>query len=382
MTNCDIVILTALELEYRAVRERLTGLNEYLHPYGTRFEIGDAPGGCRIALGNVGRGNAGSAVLSERAINEFDPTALLFVGVAGALRSHVNPGDLVVATRVCAYHGGKSEDDGTKSRPETWEVSHRVTQIAHHINLTNEWEGGVTPDGAVVHFGPIAAGEAVLNSRTSEQARWISQNYNDCIAVEMESAGVAKAAHLCDALAMGVVRGISDRGDGSKSETTDRRRQPLAAGRAAAFAVALAAALAKGRPARAGNQQDPIRSGGMVMKNTNVARGHALVGVQMGQVLGNVQITSVPETSMSLADELAAFGQNLRRAHAAGEIDRDAFESAQAELAVVDQSLAANDSTGPRRVVLALKKIRGLVGDVTNLTQQVTTLISLGKGVS
>ena len=111
--NGLVVILTALDLEYRAVRDKLTDLRLHRHPAGTRFEVGRlAHSKCRVALALVGKGNHPAAVLAERAIAEFAPVAVLFVGVAGALWPGVALGDVVIATHVYAYHGGTSESDG------------------------------------------------------------------------------------------------------------------------------------------------------------------------------------------------------------------------------------------------------------------------------
>jgi adenosylhomocysteine nucleosidase len=382
MKKCDIVILTALDLEYRAVRERLTGLQRYQHPYGTLFEIGQAGGGCQVALGQIDKGNNNSAVLSERAIAEFSPRALLLVGVAGALQSHVKLGDVVVATRVCAYHGATSDDDGEKSRPQAWEAAHRVIQIAHHLKQVNQWDPDGTGGDATVHFGPIATGDVLLNSKTSGPAQWIRQNYNDCVAIEMESGGVAKAAQLSDALAIGIVRGISDPADGTKNAKNDGQWQPRAAARAATFALALAADLARSSPNRPEGRRGESTSGRTVMKSSNVAKRGAQVGVQMGQVLGNVWISSQSRAPMSLTDELADFRVNLKRAHQAGEIDSETLESVEDELAVLDEPMVSGDTAGKGRVVLSLKRVRGLVGDVGELMQQVVTLIALVKGSS
>ena len=57
-----VVILTALNLEYTAVRERLTDLREE-QERGTRFEVGTVPGArCRIALALTGKGNHAAGV--------------------------------------------------------------------------------------------------------------------------------------------------------------------------------------------------------------------------------------------------------------------------------------------------------------------------------
>lgn len=98
-----VVILTALNLEYEAVRDQLTDLRVRRHPAGTRFEVGRIDrSDCRIALGLVGKGNHPAAVLAERAMAEFSPAAVLFVGVAGGLWPNIRLGDVVVASKIYA----------------------------------------------------------------------------------------------------------------------------------------------------------------------------------------------------------------------------------------------------------------------------------------
>jgi adenosylhomocysteine nucleosidase len=278
-----LVVLTALDLEYESIRGKLTDIRMQSHPAGTRFEVGRlADSDCRVALALVGKGNHAAAVLAERAISEFGPAALLFVGVAGALRPSLAFGDIVVATHVYAYHGGTSLDDGLKARPRVWEASHRALQIAQHLKRTGEWTRQLPPgvERPDVVFGPIAAGEIVQDSTISAEARWIREHYNDACAIEMEAAGVAQAAHLNDSLPVVVIRGISDRADGGKVAVDRTGSQPRAAASAAAFAIALTAALGRelgsdqrGTPGSRGTGQGDSTS-------TNIALGNARVGVQ------------------------------------------------------------------------------------------------------
>ncbi|GIJ80107.1 8-oxo-dGTP diphosphatase [Micromonospora phaseoli] len=215
-----VVVLTALDLEYNAVRERLTKVAPHVHPMGTRFERGTVTGGsCEIILGLVGKGNHPSAVIAERAMTEFDPEAVIFAGVAGALWPSVGLGDVVVATHVYAYHGGTSESDAFRTRPRVWEIPHACDQLARHLERERGWARGLAGEVPQVRFGPIAAGEVVLDSASSPEAKRIRDHYNDALAVEMESAGVAQAAHLNRSLPAVVVRGISDRADGTKVHT-------------------------------------------------------------------------------------------------------------------------------------------------------------------
>lgn len=236
-----VVVLTALDLEYQAVRAHLTDVSRDSDA-GTVFRIGSLPGvGLRIALASTGDGNLGAAAIATRAISTYAPRALLFVGVAGGLKNDIDLGDVVVAERIYAYHGGKEQDGGFLVRPRSFEASHELIQFAH--DLARESPGGAPgADGTMrrfrVHFKPIAAGEAVLDSTTGPILEHLRLHYNDTAAIEMESAGAMIAAHISAVPAL-VVRGISDRADGQKHAADSAGHQPEAAANAAAFAMSL-----------------------------------------------------------------------------------------------------------------------------------------------
>lgn len=286
-----IVILTAIDPEYRAVRAKLTNLKRHAHPMGTLFEVDRLAGhDCRVALTQVGSGNHAAAVLGERAIAEFAPVALMFVGVAGRLRESLALGDIVVANRVYAYHGGTSLDDGLKSRPRAWEAPHRALQIAQHVSRTGDWIHHL-PDGTeppAMVFGAVAAGEIVQDSTISAEARWIREHYNDACAIEMEAAGVAQAAHLNDSLPVVVIRGISDPADGTKATADRAGWQPRAAANAAAFAAALAAELAEHLGDGRETAARPGGTGHSHVTRTNVAKDNSRVGVQVKNNYGGI----------------------------------------------------------------------------------------------
>ncbi|GLY88777.1 hypothetical protein [Actinoallomurus iriomotensis] len=62
---------------------------------------------------------------------------------------------------------------------------------------------------------------------------------DDAAGIEMEGAGVSIAGHLNQSLPVLIVRGISDRADGTKGTTDRRGTRETAARHAAAFAFAL-----------------------------------------------------------------------------------------------------------------------------------------------
>jgi nucleoside phosphorylase len=237
------LVLSALPLEYRAIRAHLTGLRRITHEMGTEFEVGHragAPGD--VITGCTGEGNLAAAVVTGRAIEAFHPQVVFFVGVAGALKDDLEVGDVVVATRVYAVHGAKQEQGRTLARPNAFNAAHELLDLAQHLDITREsWVDSARAGrvGFRVHFKPVAAGEVVLDGCGVFLASQLYEHYNDAAAIEMESAGVAVAAHLNRAVPMLTVRGISDKADGHKQPADAVGGQLAAAAHAAQVAFAV-----------------------------------------------------------------------------------------------------------------------------------------------
>jgi adenosylhomocysteine nucleosidase len=388
MNEEHVVILTALGLEYEKVRAGLRDLRTHVHPAGTRFEIGRLdPAGCLVALALTGKGNLPAATLTERAITEFSPAAVIFVGIAAARQPHVELGDVVVATHVYAYHGATIEDDRARSRPRVWEVAHAVEQAAQYIARDGTWNRRLPTDGKLptVHFGPIAAGDRAFYSQISPDAQWIREHYNDALAIEMEGAGAAQASHLNDSLPMALVRGISDRGDGTKTATDGVGWQPRAVAGAAAFALALAAQLGTQPTARPRAVRKSVPPPGSPMrpdtplKVTNHATS-SRVGVQAGQIFGDVRVgpeNAVP--SAGVLSLLAGLRLDLDRAYDAGRIDE---EVRQAALEEIDNAKTAARDRQSNRVMIAVKRLSGLISDLAEFGAQLAAIMSAVRGMS
>ncbi|MFC7908099.1 5'-methylthioadenosine/S-adenosylhomocysteine nucleosidase family protein [Streptomyces nigra] len=249
-----VVILTALQVEYAAVRAVLVDRVRRSHPLGILFEVGRFPGVPQheVAIAVVGEGREKAAVGTTTAVELFDPDAVLFVGVAGSLKDEIEVGDVVVATHTYAYHGGKESRAGFAARPKVWEAPNALLQLARHVELDGVWKSrlAATLDGRPPNafFKPIAAGDVVLDSRNSSTASRLQQHYNDAVAIENEGVGAAAAGHLANRPVL-TIRAISDKADGLKQAADAGGSQPRAAEHAAAFAAALVGAIPAG-PAR------------------------------------------------------------------------------------------------------------------------------------
>jgi nucleoside phosphorylase len=234
------VIITAIPAEYSAVREHLSLLREDTHQ-GAVYEIGrffGAGAGWDILIAEIGPGNVTAALESQRAINYFQPDVLMFVGVAGGIKD-VSLGDVVAATKVYAYESGKAAED-FHTRPEIGLSGYGLTNRARAEARKKGWRSrrkgsGSSDDQTKVFVGPIAAGEKVVASTSSDVFRLIRHHYNDALAVEMEGRGVLAAAHSNYGVEALVVRGISDLID-DKANADAKGSQTLASINASAFA--------------------------------------------------------------------------------------------------------------------------------------------------
>ncbi|MEU6546967.1 tetratricopeptide repeat protein [Streptomyces sp. NPDC046859] len=208
-----MAVLTANSPEYKAIRDRLTGIEKLVHPAsGTRAERGRLPGTpWHVALVETGGGSLTTATLTERVNSWLGPEAVLFVGAARVLKDDIVVGDVVVATKVYGIHGGKQTPEGFLVRPEAWRATHRLEQAARHA---------LRGAGYRAHFKPIATGDVVLADAESAITEHVVRHYNDAVAIEMDGSGVAHAAQLNDRLGALVIRGI---GGGADEGTAGRR---------------------------------------------------------------------------------------------------------------------------------------------------------------
>jgi nucleoside phosphorylase len=258
------LIVTALQVEFRAVCEHLEEMEEVKHEEGSIYTRGlfTARGVCwEVFVVEAGTNNARAALETERAIREFDPRLALFVGVAGGLKD-VRVGDVVAASEVYNYESGK-EAESFQPRPKVGESSYPLVQRARAEARSSEWthriknrQPGHDPQ---VRVGPIAAGEKVLANTQGPAYQRIRSQYGDALAVEMEGSGFMVAAQANTRVDALVIRGISDLIDG-KSEFDSRGWQDVASRHASAFAFETLARLQEPNSPRSKRATFPGRS--------------------------------------------------------------------------------------------------------------------------
>ncbi len=248
------VILTALPVEYNAVKAHLRNLSEETHPRGDVYQRGTfvgARGAWDVLIGQIGEGGPRAAAAINRAIEYFDPGVVLFVGVAGSIKDAALY-DVVAARKVYGYESGKAEEEFLP-RPEVGNASFTLEQRARAEATNGQWvrriHGPKPNETPHVFIKPIAAGEKVVASTKSAIYTFLRKAYSDAVAVEMEGHGFLLGVDMNEQVKGLVIRGISDLLD-NKAEADAHGSQEIASCYASAFAFEMLARLDTGDPSK------------------------------------------------------------------------------------------------------------------------------------
>jgi nucleoside phosphorylase len=250
---CDVGIITIKDEEFEAVLNVFRdNIGLYVGPKSKRhynLKRADAGSGKTYSVAivrNVEQGNADAQAVARDMIEDLCPTLILVVGIAGGRpTSDFTLGDVVLSLRVNdysvhAHNPGSEPTYATSGGPVAGAIEAGVANLKARLTDLGDWTSAlpprplVDPDTAAVN-GPDPWQKAILKSirhhfqqkpRTEPKfvsgaigssdglikepdvlITWLSTARN-LLAVEMESAGVHKAAReRCSWLA---IRGISD----------------------------------------------------------------------------------------------------------------------------------------------------------------------------
>jgi nucleoside phosphorylase len=240
-TRRKAIILSALDVEINAVKKHLTNIRSIEHPKThTVYEIGEFEGDkiyWEIVFKDIGRGNPNCGVMTERAINHFDPCVIIFVGIAGGIKDVIK-GDIVVAEKIYDYESGKIGEK-TIGKPQIGLSSHAIFERAKYVKKFDKWKERIielsekAPEPKV-EIRAIATGEKVIVNTKSEIFKYIIETFGDAIAVETEAIGFITPINAYSGLQALLVRGISDMID-DKNEPDNDLYKVIASDYASAF---------------------------------------------------------------------------------------------------------------------------------------------------
>jgi adenosylhomocysteine nucleosidase len=118
-------VLSAMALEIEAIGQELTDKKE-MTIQGIRFTTGSLKDR-RVVLAHSGIGKVNAAMTATLLVEQFQPTHILFTGIAGGLNPDLRPGDVVIGDKT-AYH------DYGEWTPEGFRVGRTVDPFTGKLN--------------------------------------------------------------------------------------------------------------------------------------------------------------------------------------------------------------------------------------------------------
>ncbi len=253
----SIGIVIALKEEFEEIFPQIVSqpiFNHQISQWYYRFTQGKYH--CVVTFMNdVGSNKA--ALVGDRMIEEFKPTTIVNIGIAGSLDKDALVGDVVVATQTDNYlHDSKAVIGGSdleyvfqlsgdpyKTSPQyvshaanidfafqneakNWNnlCQHKLEALVEHSIQQELLQKKLIRPRAKIHTGNIASGQTV--GGTKHFTKWLKNHDRKYLALEMESVGVMLAAHTraVDTL---IIRGISDYSNERKPELEKIRNGAL-----------------------------------------------------------------------------------------------------------------------------------------------------------
>lgn len=219
---------------------------------GYVFRVGNL-NGRRVVVGRSGIGKVSAAIVTTLLIREFNPSAILFSGTAGAIDPGLYPGDVVIGSTIAQHDVGLQTSDGIRRRgmrnPLTGDLDPLLVpapvalltaarQSVQGLSLPPvRMPGGEDRKPRIVE-GVIVTGDVFLADAAHQR---MLRDTLGATAVEMEGAAVVQACRQFGVSCL-VVRSITDRADG-QAETSYQQFITMASENAATLVAAIIAKL-------------------------------------------------------------------------------------------------------------------------------------------
>ena len=246
----SVVGILGIAREIAPIEKRLQDVRE-VTVRGYVFRVGTL-NGRQVVVGRSGVGKVNAAIIATLLINQFNPSAMLFSGTAGAVDPSLRQGDVVIGVTVAHHDTGMQTAEGIQRRPMRNALTgdfdpllvpapEPLLAVARQAAQALRLPPVRTPDGKEqaprIVEGVIITGDVFL----SDNARRIELRESlGATAVEMEGAAVVQTCRQFGVPCL-VVRSITDRADG---QAVNNYEQFLAT--ASENAAALVAAVVAG----------------------------------------------------------------------------------------------------------------------------------------
>lgn len=200
-----LALMGAMEEEVTLLRAEMIITEQKVHAgisvYRGTFQ------GVEMALAQCGIGKVNATICTQMLIDLYQPSALVFSGVAGGLLPNMRVGDLVIASHLIQY-----DMDLTAFGRRHGEIPGQARMVECDPNLMQKATDAFDiafddqPDAPNLMLGTVVSGDRFISD--AKTLRWLQREFA-ALATEMEGAAVGYTCHL-NGLPFVVIRGLSD----------------------------------------------------------------------------------------------------------------------------------------------------------------------------
>ncbi|QOR34327.1 5'-methylthioadenosine/adenosylhomocysteine nucleosidase [Clostridium sp. 'deep sea'] len=192
-----IGIVGAMGLEIKLIKEKMINVKNY--KYASVEYYKGLLNGVELVLFACGVGKVNAAIYTQIMLDKFKIDFVIHTGIAGAMASHINRGDLVIANDITYHDVRANQMKSLFPFCESFQCDTKLVSLAK-----NACEGNFE-----YHIGRIVTGDCFVANNTLKNS--IKETYNP-LCVEMEGAAIA---HVCtvNKVPFVVIRCISDNAD-------------------------------------------------------------------------------------------------------------------------------------------------------------------------
>jgi adenosylhomocysteine nucleosidase len=190
---------------------------------------------CTVVLARSGIGKVNAALTTQLMIDRYGVELIINTGSAGGLGENQQLGDFVLADRVCHH-----DVDVTLLGLQPGELPGLPRYFPVRPDYLQRLDNLARQQGIAHHMGTIATGESFIYR--PEQVAFITQNFENVVACEMEAAAVAQVAWLNGRDVL-IIRALSDIA-GSAAEVNFEKYLQLACLRSSQLVLAFVAEVA------------------------------------------------------------------------------------------------------------------------------------------
>ena len=182
-----IIILGAMDSEIDEFLSRLEQ-RQALHWNGFTQHRGQLEGQ-EVLVSKSGVGKVMSAMVTQHLIDRWQPSAVIFTGLAGSLQPHIEIGDTLLAADLVQH-----DLESTALNLPRGQVPFSDYRFLPSDPILLELAAGFRPATGQLHQGRICTGDQFITNRTELDT--IKQRFPDGLAVDMESAAIAQTCYL------------------------------------------------------------------------------------------------------------------------------------------------------------------------------------------